>query len=113
MLRLKEIKFKVQFAQQSWSIIEGEITSDSSFPSKTNVQVRKERLKNLLEDIRVDIEDCLSCSNCRMWVKVCKDFLEKILAISEGLRVSYVSPGYVESYYIFDTLRLTNHLCTC
>ena len=113
MLKLKEIKLKVQLAQKRWSEIEQGTVENSLSYDKENIAIRKEKLKNLLEDIRVNIEDCLTYSHCRMLVNVCKEFLEKILAISENLRVSYVSPGYVESYYIFDTLRLTKHMCTC
>jgi len=40
----------------------------------------------------------------------CKKFLETILGISENLRVSYVFPGYVESYYIQDSLRILDGL---
>lgn len=109
MLRLKEIKLKVQLAQQRWLEIEGEMDEKSLSSTGENIVVKKEMLKNLLEDIRVNIEDCLTYSHCRIFVRVCKDFLEKILTISERLRVSYVSPGYVESYNIFDTLIL----CTC
>lgn len=113
MLKLKEIKLKIQLAQRRWSEIEGEVMENSLLSTEENVVTKKERLKNLLEDIRINIEDCLTYSHCRMLVKVCKEFLEKILIISEKLRVSYISPGYVESYYIFDTLRLTKHLSTC
>ncbi len=113
MLKLKEIKLKVQLAQKRWSEIERGTVENSHSSDKENIAIRKEKLKNLLEDIRVNIEDFLAYSHCHVLVKVCKDFLEKILDISEKLRISYVSPGYVESYYIFDTLRLTKHLSTC
>ncbi len=110
MLKLKEIKKKIQFAQQKWIEIEGEIAQNSLPPFKANISNNKEKLKNLLEEIRVNIEDLLNYSHCRALVKVCKVFLEKILVISENLRSSYISPGYVESYYIYDTLRLTDRL---
>lgn len=113
MLKLKEIKLKVQLAQKRWSEIECGTVENSLSSDKESIAIRKEKLKNLLEDIRVNIEDFLAYSHCHILVRVCKDFLEKILTISEKLRVSYVSPGYVESYYIFDTLRLTKHLSTC
>ena len=113
MLRLKEIKRKIQFAQQNWAELEEEIAQSSLLTVKINISSRKEKLKNLLEEIRVNIEDLLNYSHCRSLVKVCKGFLEKILAISEKLRVSYVSPGYVESYYIYDTLKLTDRLGNC
>jgi hypothetical protein len=109
MHKLKEIKKKIQLAQLKWMEIEEE-TARISLQLKVNISNRKEKLKNLLEEIRVNIEDLLTYSHCRALAKVCKGFLEKILVISEKLRVSYVSPGYVESYYIFDTLRLTDRL---
>ena len=104
MKKLKEIKQMIDSAQQEWSEISD---LDSLYPlSWANVCEQKEKLKDLLEDIRENIEDRLSCSHCRFLVNVCKKFLEKILKISEGLRASYAFPGYVESYYILDTLRL-------
>jgi len=107
MSKLKEIKKKIQLAQEKWIEIEEE-TAKSPLCSKANITNRKEKLKNFLEEIRLNIEDLLTHSHDHLLVKVCKGFLEKILTISENLRVSYVSPGYVESYYIFDTLKLTD-----
>ena len=107
MSKLKEIKKKIQIAQQKWIEIEEE-TAQSPLYSKTNINNRKEKLKNFLEEIRVNIEDLLTHSHNHLLVEDCKGFLEKILVVSENLRVSYVSPGYVESYYIFDTLKLTD-----
>ena len=109
MRKLKEVKQMIQIAQQGWSEIEGEMENDFSAVCGTNVVVKKERLKNLLEDIRLSIESSLMYSRCSLLMKVCKNFLESILAISENLRASYVSPGYVESFYILDTLKMIEY----
>ena len=62
MSKLKEIKKKIQFAQQKWIEIEEE-TAQSPLYSKTNINNRKEKLKNFLKEIRVNIEDLLAHSH--------------------------------------------------
>ena len=104
MKKLKDIRAMIQVAQQEWSEIEGETSVNTSSLCRSNITVKMEKLKNFLEDIRMNIENLLIYSRCSMLVKVCKNFLENILAISENLRASYVFPGYVESYYILDTM---------
>ena len=104
MKKLKDIKAMIQIAQQGWSEIEGEISANPSSVCRGNTILKMEKLKDLLEDIRLNIENSLVYSHCSMLIKVCKNFLESILAISENLRASYVFPGYVESYYILDTI---------
>ena len=106
MKRLKEIKLMVQTAQDEWLEIEQEIAKGGSPRGK--VGFKMEGLKNLLEDIRVNIESSLVYSRCSMLVKVCRAFLESIFTISENLRVSYMFPGYVESYYIMDTMKFAD-----
>jgi len=104
MKRLKEIKLMVQIAEQGWSEIEGKTSNLSGFTAD-GLAKKKEKLKNLLEDIRVNIESFLIYSRCSALMRVCREFLDRILMVSENLRVSYVFPGYTESYYILDTLR--------
>ena len=104
MKKLKDIRAMIQTAQQEWSEIEGETSENPSSLCRSTITVKMEKLKNFLEDIRMNIENLLIYSRCSMLVKVCKNFLENILAISENLRASYVFPGYVESYYILDTM---------
>ncbi len=104
MKRLKEIKQMIQVAEQGWSEIEGKMC-DFSVDSIDGLASKKDKLKNLLEDIRMNIEESLVYSHCSLLVKVCRNFLERILLISENLRGSYVFAGYSESYYILDTLR--------
>ena len=98
----------IDSAQQGW----GEIKDlGSLYPlSKFSVCDKQEKLKNLLEDIRGSIEDLLLYSHCKMLVDVCKKFLESIFGISEGLRASYAFPGYVESFYILDTMKVVDGL---
>lgn len=101
MKKLDEIKQMIESAQQKL----GEIRDlDSLYPlSRFSLCDKKEKLKNLLEDIRQKTESLIVDSPM-----ACKSFLERILGISECLRASYAFPGYVESYYILDTLRLVD-----
>ena len=105
MKKLKEIKKMIDSAQKRWA----EIKSDENMlPLSSAVVYKKERLKNLLEDIRENIESLLSYSHCNLLVKVCKKFLERTLLISEKLGASYAFAGYNESYYILDTIRIAD-----
>ena len=99
MKKLDEIKQMIDSAQQKL----GEIRDlDSLYPlSRFSLCEKKEKLKDFLEDIRQKTEALIADSP-----RDCKRFLEQILGISECLRASYAFPGYVESYYILDTLRL-------
>ena len=106
MKKLKEIQKMIDSAQKRWA----EIKSDENLLPLTNASLvyKKEKLKNLLEDIREDIESLLSYSHCALLVKVCKNFLERTLLISEKLGASYAFAGYNESYYILDTIRIVD-----
>ena len=105
MKNLKEIKKMIDSAQKRWAEINSE---ESVLPLSTSIVYKKERLKNLLEDIRENIESLLSYSHCALLVKVCKKFLERTLLISEKLGASYAFAGYNESYYILDTIRIAD-----
>lgn len=106
MKRLRDIKLMIEIAQQGWFEIEGEMQG-SVLPFKA-VSLKKEKLKNLLEDIRKSIESLMMYSRCNILMKVCKSFLEKILRISESLGNSYAFPGYSESFYILDTMKMAD-----
>ena len=105
MKSLEKIKSMIQKAQQGWSEIEGEIKSEPKSLCKSSITVKMDKLKNLLEDIRENLESSLNTDNLANY----KIFLETIFKISENLRVSYVFPGYVESYYIMDTLKIADY----
>ena len=95
----------IEIAQQGWDEIDGEIRINTS--NSGNLCVKKENLKNLLEEIRKNLELWLFHWNSSILKKICKGFLEKILCISENLRESYIFPGYRESFYIVDTIEMT------
>ena len=105
MEKLKKIGKMIKMAQLGWSEIEGEIMREPALLCKSSVSLKMDKLKNLLEDIRANIESSLTTEN----LPKCKNFLETIFKISENLRVSYVFPGYVESYYIMDTLKIAGY----
>ena len=91
----------IDSAQEKWIEVSN---LDSMYPlSLVSVCEQKEKLKDFLEDIRQKTEALIADSP-----RDCKKFLERILGISECLRASYAFPGYVESYYILDTLRLVD-----
>ena len=94
----------IDIAQQGLDEIDS-VSKTSMFTLGVLVE-KKEKLKNLLEDNRENIESLLVYSRCNILSRVCRNFLERILGISECLRASYAFPGYQESYYILDTLRL-------
>jgi len=104
MKKLKEIKKMIDSAQKRWA----EIKSEENLLPLSNVSIveKKEKLKNLLEDIRENIESLLSYSHCALLARVCRKFLERIFLISENLGASYAFAGYNESYYILDTIRI-------
>ena len=110
MKKLDEIKEMVKDAQQRW----GEIRDLSClYPlSSAGLYDKREKLKNLIEDIRENIEAFLtSCSPIRVEdCKSVKGVLESIFGISEGLCVSYVFGGYNESYFISDTINIVDGL---
>jgi hypothetical protein len=107
MKKLDEIKEMVKDAQQRWGEINDEL--NPLYPlSRVGLCEKKEKLKNLLENIRENIEALLSYSCTK--VDVCKSCLESILGISEDLRISYAFPGYVESFYIMDTIKIADGL---
>ena len=105
MKRLKDIRLMIEIAQQGWTEIEGEMqrlhASDTG-----KLCAKKEGLKNLLEEIRRNLEAWLFRWDNTILKKICVNFLERILIISENLRKSYVFPGYVESFYIVDTIEM-------
>ena len=105
MKRLKDIRLMIEIAQQGWAEIEGEMqrlhASDTG-----KLCVKKEGLKNLLEEIRKNLEAWLLKWNSTILKRGCVNFLEKILIISEDLRGTYVFPGYVESFFIADTIEM-------
>lgn len=108
MKKLKDIRLMIEIAQQGWAEIEGE-TEKLRTPDSGSLCVKKESLKNLLEEIRRNLEAWLFNWDNTILKKICVNFLEKILIISENLRKSYVFPGYAESYYIADTIAIAKH----
>jgi len=102
-----EIKILSDDVQGQWNMLEVELTTGSPADSMNRLAFKKEGLKNFLEKIRKKIETILLGSPSKSAVKKCKDFLDILLQISEGLRVSYMFPGYVESFYILDTIKYT------
>lgn len=108
MKKLKEIKLKIDAAQQKWNEISG---LNPLYPlSRVIACEKKESLKNLLEDIREDIDNLLVYSHCGALIELCKKLLERILLISESLRASYAFAGYNESYFISDTIKIVDGL---
>ena len=105
--RLKEIRAMIGVAQKDWSDIESEMTDGSPLGLSNVVADKRKKLENLLEDIRNNLEMWLFYWDSSIIKGVCRVLLEKILLISEGLRLSYVFPGYSESYYILDTIEMT------
>ncbi len=102
-----EIKILSDDVQGQWDMLEVELTTGSPADSMNRLAFKKEGLKDFLEKIRKKIETILLGSPSKSAVKKCKDFLDILLQISEGLRVSYMFPGYVESFYILDTIKYT------
>lgn len=92
----------IQCAEQIWDEIQSKMVGVTEI-SLNYLAVKKERLKNLLEDVRLNIEESLKSGENIL--EDCKISLERLLQVSEKLRVSYVSPEYMESYYIMDTLK--------
>jgi hypothetical protein len=108
MKRLKDIRLMIEIAQQGWREIECEMVRLHSFDSGS-LCMKKEGLKNLLEEIRKNLEAWLLKWDNTILKKICINFLEKIMVISENLRKSYMFPGYTESYYIADTIAMAKH----
>ena len=110
---LKEMRELIKLADQNWKEIEGELSrdskdsTDSSIPFSNAIMEKKEKLKNLLENIRNDLEVWLFSWDSSVVKEVCSEFLEDLLKTSEKLRLSYTFPGYVESFYILDTMEMT------
>lgn len=94
---------RVEDVEMKWSEIEAEILLDSTSLGDMKLSLKKDVLKNLLEGIREDVDSLLGFSYL---LDSCKAILERLLTVSENLRVSYVFPGYVESFYILDTLKI-------
>ena len=103
---LREIREKIESTEKKWVDIESEIGDSQNSVSSMSLFVEKERLKNLLEDARADIDTLLSSFHCKSFVRICRDLLERLFAVSENLRLSYVFPGYLESFYILDTIEI-------
>jgi hypothetical protein len=107
MKEVEDIKKMVISAQEKWGEIKCSL--NPLYPlSGILLCEKKEKLKNLLEDIRESIEALLSYSPIK--IDDCRSALESIFKISEGLRASYAFPGYMESFYIMDTINLVKGL---
>ena len=102
-----EIKGLSDDVQGQWKMLEAELTTGSPADSMNSLAFKKEGIKNFLEKIRKKIETILLGTPSECAVTKCEDFLKILLQISEGLRVSYMFPGYVESFYILDTIKYT------
>ena len=101
-MKSQEINLMIQSAEQVWNEIQTKLVGTTDI-SMNYLATKKEELKDLLEAIRLKVEESLKSGE--NLIDDCKNFLSHILQLSENLRVSYVFPGYMESYYIFDTLR--------
>ena len=105
-MRLKEIKFRIELAEQKMAEIEAIQCSRGT--DLDYLSLRMEDLKDFLEDIRSSIERFLEYSRNGLLLKVCKFFLEKLLSISEKLKLNYLHPGgYLLPFYILDTIEMT------
>ena len=102
-----EIKRLTKCARGQWDELENDLVRDRYSECMNVVALKKENLKNFLEKIRRKIEVVLFDSPSKPVVKACNKFLRELLRISENLRVSYLFPGYVESFYILDTIKYT------
>ena len=108
MENLKKIKRKIDSAQECLIEIKN---LDLLYPlSRSESCEKKEALKNLLEDIRENVDVLLEYSHCGALVEICKKLLERTLLISESLRASYAFAGYNQSYYILDTIKIVDGL---
>ena len=101
--KLEEIKLMIDAA---YCKMKESIDLEGMLPLSNGVMTEKQEiLKNLLEDVRNRIEVILSEHNSRFLALISRVFLVRLLKISESLRMSYAFPGYVESFYIVDTLK--------
>ena len=106
MEKLKRIRREIKKAQNYWAGIKCEI---DNAPDLGCLSVKKEKLKNHLEEIRKMIGNrLLKCDN-KIFREKCVDLLTKIFDISEDLNRTYAFPGYVESYYIYDTIKMAKY----
>lgn len=76
-----------------------------------NIFSVQQELRNMLENIRLDIEALLNRTYVKSYVHMCRYLLEDILEISEKLRFTYISPDYSESFYIYDVLKSVQVKC--
>ena len=104
---IKVIQQKVAFAEKKWFQIEKEVSRNPFSAGSMKLSLKKDFLKKFLENIRKDIDTLLSEFHNNSFLKSCNASLKRLLDVSENLRASYVYPSYSESFYIFDTLRLT------
>ncbi len=97
----KEIKSEIISLGQEWLEIK-QIAEKQSFLSVGKLQ---DSLINHLESVRASIEEYFNkFPHTR---ELCKDWLRKILDISEELKINYVLPAtYEESFTIFETLKM-------
>ena len=108
MKKLKEIKQMIESAQSDWAVI---AVNENMIPlSNTFLAEKQEKLKVLLEDIRMNIESFLLYSHSSLLVKVCIGFLTRIVLVSDKLGASYVFPGYNGSYDIDSTLKFAEEI---
>ena len=101
MKKLKDIREAIEATEQEWLDIANEISKEPCSVCSMVLSLKKEHLKNLLEDVRCDIVEMMSVFRCAASAYV--GFLERIFDVSEKLNVSYVFPGYDESLRIRET----------
>ena len=104
-VQMDDVRLKIDNAQKMWAEIKCEMQK-VGMDGSGNLSVKKENLKNLLEEIRRNLETCVLGCNDNLFKRIVINLLKRILNISDDLGSTYAFAGYVESYYISDTIEM-------
>lgn len=103
---MEDIRLLLDIAQQGWDEIESEMQRLGGY-DVGKLCVKKEKLKNLLEEIRENLEMWLLSLDDALSKRTILPRLERLLNISEKLKQSYTfSVYYTESSLIASTIEL-------
>ena len=105
MKKMEEIRLLIDIAQRGWNELDGDMRRNGIGAKR--FQDRREKLKNLLEEIRKNLEGYLFNWNDTLSKRMIVNHLDKILSISKHLRMAYAFAGdYRLSDDIYGTKKL-------
>lgn len=102
---MEDIRLLIDIAQRGWDELDGDM--HRIVVDTRKFLFRREKLKNLLEEIRRNLENYLFICTDSLSKRMIVNHLDKILSISEHLKMAYGFAGYYrESDDIDSTKRL-------